>query len=40
MVKNDNSIQEKVKAYIKEISNDGKIEENIEAKIAWMLWQI
>jgi SAM-dependent methyltransferase len=40
MAKNDDSIQTKVQAYIEEISNDGKIEESIEAKIAWMLWNV
>lgn len=40
MVKVDDCIKEKIKAYIDEISCDGKIEEVIEAKIAWMLWKV
>jgi SAM-dependent methyltransferase len=38
--KHDDNIKEKVKAYIEEISYDGKVEEKIEAKIAMMLWKV
>lgn len=34
------NLQEKVKNYLKKISNDGNLEETIDAKIAWMFWKI
>lgn len=40
MAKEDEYIREKVKAHIDEISCDERIEEVIEAKIAWMLWKV
>lgn len=40
LVKKDDLIKEKIKSYIEKISYNGKIEEIIEAKIAWMLWRI
>jgi len=40
MAKKDDCIKEKIKVYIDEISCNGKIEEIIKAKIAWMLWKV
>lgn len=40
MYKEDKSIKDKIKAYLEEISIDGKVEEIIEAKIAWMFWKV
>ncbi|WP_432409154.1 class I SAM-dependent methyltransferase [Wukongibacter sp. M2B1] len=40
MAEEDYCIKEKIKAYIDEMSCDGKIEEVIKAKIAWMLWKV
>lgn len=38
--KEDDCLKEKIKAYIEDISYDGKIKEVIDAKIAWMLWKV
>lgn len=40
MDKENEFIEAKVKAYLEEVSSGGQIEENIEAKIAWMLWKV
>jgi len=37
---NQQLIKDKVTSYLTQISNDGQVEEHIEAKIAWMLWEV
>lgn len=33
-------LQEKIKRYLEEISNEGMVEENMKAKTAWLYWQV
>lgn len=40
IVKADDLLEKKIKNFVKENSLNGVIEETVEAKIAWMLWQV
>ena len=37
---NDDDIEEKVRSYINEISINNEIIEKVNAKVAWMSWEV